>query len=296
MKTKTGKLLTMVLTLVLIFSMFSTSVFAATTVVTDEDSSVLTLASAGNTVTYQAVTVDGGIKDGVTYPTTTTYTYCIKTASTSSVSVSVTNPQSYTLELNGSTLGSTSFSLNKNTQNILNLIDSNEDVFRSFNIAVVDSNSVNVSIEINCYNTARWLNSNTSPTVSAAYNTLSGHVGGFNSIGKMTSVVNLNLPGGSTAMDALYAMKNLKGFSLSGTGSASGTGGSVYTYISAIDGLGEFMCGSWSGWCYVVDDGGGYTLPGVGASSYYLSDGEHVTWVYTCTYADINDAIVNTSF
>ena len=115
---------------------------------------------------------------------------------------------------------------------------------------------------------------------------------GFNDSGKMTTVVSLSLPSGSTAMDALYALQEQKGFTISGTGSATGTAGTVYTYISAMDGLGEKMCGSWSGWCYVSTmPGKTYTMPMVGAAGYSLTEGEHITWVYTCNYSDIATAI-----
>ena len=76
------KLTALLLALVMVFAL-SVSAFAATTVVTTQDESVLKLESTGNTVSYMATTVDGGVKDGETYETTTVYTYSIKTFSRS---------------------------------------------------------------------------------------------------------------------------------------------------------------------------------------------------------------------
>lgn len=291
------KLTALLLALVMVFAL-SVSAFAATTVVTTQDESVLKLESTGNTVSYMATTVDGGVKDGVTYPTTTTYTYAIKTSADTATVTATLGNSAYYLTLNGSTVG-TSFSLTKNTRSVLNVCESDEDedgnivesIIRSFDITVVDATAVNVTIEINCYNAKTFVDKNPSSTAATAYETLDGHIG-FNDSGKMSTVVSLSLPAGSTAMDALYALQKQKGFTISGTGSATGTAGTVYTYISAMDGLGEKMCGSWSGWCYVSTmPGKTYTMPMVGAAGYSLTEGEHITWVYTCNYSDIATAI-----
>lgn len=153
-----------------------------------------------------------------------------------------------------------------------------------------------MTIEINCVNAKTFANNNPNSAAAAAYGTLKTHIS-FNDSGKMTSVVSLNLPAGSTAMDALYALKGLKGFDITGTGSATGTGTNpVVTYVSAIDGLGEKMCGSWSGWCFVSTmPNATYELPSVGAASYSLTEGEHITWVYTCNFSDIGAAINGTT-
>ena len=284
------KLTALLLALVMVFAL-SVSAFAATTVVTTQDESVLKLESTGNTVSYMATTVDGGVKDGVTYETTTTYTYAIKT-SASKVSVTATLGNSdYYYTLNGDEMSANTFELTKNTHNELVVYDSNDKEVRAFDITVADATAVNVTIEINCYNAKTFVDANPSSTAVSAYNTLTSHMG-FNDSGKMTTVVSLSLPSGSTAMDALYALQEQKGFTISGTGSATGTAGTVYTYISAMDGLGEKMCGSWSGWCYVSTmPGKTYTMPMVGAAGYSLTEGEHITWVYTCNYSDIATAI-----
>lgn len=292
------KLTALLLALVMVF-VLSVSAFAATTVSTTQDASVLTLTSTGNSVSYMATTVDGGVKDGVTYPTTTTYTYSIKTNADSAEITATLGNSNYYLKLDGTNVGS-SFSMNKNTRGTLTVCESDdfgdETVIRSFEIVIVDATSVNVTIEINCYNAKTFVGNNPSSAAAAAYETLDGHIG-FNDSGKMTSVVSLNLPAGSTAMDALYALKGLKGFDITGTGSATGTGTNpVVTYVSAIDGLGEKMCGSWSGWCFVSTmPNATYEMPSVGAASYSLTEGEHITWVYTCNFSDIGAAINGTT-
>ena len=286
------KIFAVIMALAMIFALSMTA-FAATTVSTTEDTSVLTLTSTGNTVTYQAVTVDGGWKDNEYYPTTTVYNYTVKTNS-DNATISFTNPNSYTVYLDGSVLNSTSFTRSVNSHHTL-VLTNNDDFTREFDVAIVGTDTVHVSIEINCYNANNWLKSNTSTTVSTAMNALTQHLG-LNTIGKMSSVVTFDLPAGSTAMDALYALMDLKGLTLNGTGSTTGTLDdypTIYTYISAIDGLGESMCGGWSGWCYVKADNNAnnYTMPMYGAASYTLTEGEHIIWVYTCTYTDIGTAI-----
>ena len=76
--------------------------------------------------------------------------------------------------------------------------------------------------------------------------------------------VTLTLEEGSTVYDALCAM----GVSVSG---------SSY-YVSAINGLAEFDCGSGSGWMYSVNG----VYPNMSCGKYVLSDGDEIVWVYTC--------------
>ena len=52
------------------------------------------------------------------------------------------------------------------------------------------------------------------------------------------------------------------------------------TYIEGINNLYEFDCGEHSGWIYSVNG----EFPNYGSSSYKLSDGDEVKWIYTCTF------------
>ncbi|MCC8048021.1 MAG: DUF4430 domain-containing protein [Oscillospiraceae bacterium] len=49
-------------------------------------------------------------------------------------------------------------------------------------------------------------------------------------------------------------------------------------YIEGIANLYEFDCGELSGWMYKVNE----TFPNFGCSRYALSDGDTVSWLYTC--------------
>ena len=291
------KVFAVIMALAMVFTL-SMAAFAATTVSTTQDTSMMTITSSGNTVTYQAVTVDGGVSGSVSYPTTTVYTYCIKTSNSYYASVTFGNPHGYNLYIdNMYATNSTSYTtyLAKNGHYTVDLKNSNGVLQRTFQVSIVDANSVNVSIEINCYNAKQWLNSNNNATVLGYYNTLSSHVGGFNDIGKMTTIVTLNLPAGSTAMDAIYAMASQCGITLSGTGSTTGTGGTVCTYLKFMDGLGHKTCGNQSGWCFVkaTNSNPYYYMPTVSAVSYYLTEGEHIIWTYTVAGMDNNGNIAD---
>ncbi len=51
------------------------------------------------------------------------------------------------------------------------------------------------------------------------------------------------------------------------------------SYVEGINNIYEFDCGEQSGWMYKVNG----WFPNYGSSSYVLSDGDTVSWVYTCT-------------
>ena len=57
------------------------------------------------------------------------------------------------------------------------------------------------------------------------------------------------------------------------------------TYLATLDGLGEFSCGSSSGWMYTA---GNYsekcTGPNVGAASYTMTADQIITWYMTTNY------------
>jgi len=53
-------------------------------------------------------------------------------------------------------------------------------------------------------------------------------------------------------------------------------------YVEGINYLYEFDAGYASGWMYKVNG----WFPNYGCSSYYLSDGDVIEWVYTCDYGE----------
>lgn len=84
--------------------------------------------------------------------------------------------------------------------------------------------------------------------------------------GGVSADTTVTFPDAATPYDALCAT------GLSVNASSSGFG----VYVSAIGGLAEFDHGGESGWKYMVN--GSY--PGQSSSSYLLSDGDVVTWIY----------------
>lgn len=61
-------------------------------------------------------------------------------------------------------------------------------------------------------------------------------------------------------------------------------------YIEGINYLYEFDGGNLSGWMYKVND----WFPNYGCSSYYLSDGDVIEWVYTCDLGlDVGDTTMS---
>lgn len=79
----------------------------------------------------------------------------------------------------------------------------------------------------------------------------------------------VTLDEGASVYDALCAT----GVGVSGSGS----------YVSAINGLAEKMCGSGSGWMYAVNG----SFPNIPCGAYTLYGGESIRWAYTVTMGDV---------
>jgi len=78
-----------------------------------------------------------------------------------------------------------------------------------------------------------------------------------------------------TAYDALESLCADKGYAIEGSSS----------YVSAINGLGEFDAGPTSGWMYSVN--GKY--PNVPAGDYEVKKGDKIRWVYVTKYTEVTD-------
>lgn len=78
-----------------------------------------------------------------------------------------------------------------------------------------------------------------------------------------------------TAYDALESLCTDKGYAIEGSSS----------YVSAINGLGEFDAGPTSGWMYSVN--GKY--PNVPAGDYEVKKGDKIRWVYVTKYTEVTD-------
>lgn len=79
---------------------------------------------------------------------------------------------------------------------------------------------------------------------------------------------------GFTAYDALKKACEDNGIKLTAKSSMYGT------YVSGINNIDEFDCGSQSGWMYSING----NRPNVSASSQRVNDGDEITFEYVCTY------------
>ena len=79
---------------------------------------------------------------------------------------------------------------------------------------------------------------------------------------------------GFTAYDALKKACEDKGIKLTVKSTMYGT------YVSGINNIDEFDCGSQSGWMYSING----NRPNVSASSQRVTDGDEITFEYVCTY------------
>lgn len=264
------RLLALLMAVVMIMA-FATTAFAATLISHTEDTSVLTLTSTGNTVTYTAVTVEGDPNGtGTGYPDVTTYSYNIVLPSTATSLTSVTITAKYepstTLKIDkvqqrfslADNKRVSTATLNFTSGSKLFEIYSGTTLVRSFVVTAGISGQKlsNVTMRINVQNAYSWLKKGNSmnATSSAGLGYLKTATGitVTNNVASDMSVVTLTgLPTGSTAMAALYyicggvqdgtAVKLYKngtditatglGIDIKGTGS---DGAGHYTYISAM--------------------------------------------------------------
>lgn len=79
---------------------------------------------------------------------------------------------------------------------------------------------------------------------------------------------------GFTAYDALKKACEDNGIKLTAKSSMYGT------YVSGINNIDEFDCGSQSGWMYSING----NRPNVSASSQKITDGDEITFEYVCEY------------
>lgn len=264
------RILALLMAVVMVMA-FATTAFAATLISHTEDTSVLTLTSTGNTVTYTAVTVEGDPQGtGTGYPNVTTYSYDIVLPSTAtsltSVAITAKYATSRTLKVDGVqqpysvSAGKrvSAVTLDFTSGSKLFEIYSGTTLVRSFVVTAGISGQKlsNVTMRINVQNAYSWLKKGNSmnATSSAGLEHLKTATGitVTNNVASDMSVVTLTgLPTGSTAMAALYyicggvqdgaAVKLYKngtditatglGIDIKGTGS---DGAGHYTYISAM--------------------------------------------------------------
>ena len=265
------RVLALLMAVVMIMA-FATTAFAATLISNTEDTSVLTLTSTGNTVTYTAVTVEGDPEGtGTGYPDVTTYSYNIVLPSTATSLTSVRITAKYDVETTLK-IGDdeqeyrpsgdkyvTSLNLNFSSGSKLFEIYSGTTLERAFvvNAGISGDTLSNVTMRINVQNAYTWLGTagnsmNETSSAGLEYlKTATGITVTNNVASDMSAVTITGLPAGSTAMTALYYIcggvqdgsavklyKNGADITTTGLGiDIKGTGSDGaghYTYISAM--------------------------------------------------------------
>lgn len=135
-----------------------------------------------------------------------------------------------------------------------------------------EEEKISVTISIRCDTVAKDLSKLTDPSVKP-YIPSNGVILGTTTYKCTTE---------TTVFDVLNTVCRNKGIQLE----FSDTPMYESYYIEGINYLYEFDAGSTSGWMYKVNG----WFPNYGCSSYYLSDGDVIEWVYTCDLgADVGD-------
>ena len=267
---------------------------AATTQTTTEDTNVFKLeaTTSGATVSYQAITVEGGQDStGKTWPDSIVYNYYISLPSgksTSSVEIKATFPAEDTLYIGGTaqpaTNGVYTGTVDLSSTKTFTLKKGDTEV-RSFQVAAGVTGEVvpTVYVRIDVVNAISWLVDNDKESTEYAVNALVAAITAkgytVTDDGQMTTFVPVSgLATGSTAMDALKAACNTLGLE---------TAGSDY-YVSGIGVKGtdvflsERATTGYSGWLYLDKpvNGTAFEMANYGAASYSLNGGEQFVWCF----------------
>lgn len=280
------KIFALLLSFVMIMGMAVTA-NAATTQTTTEDTNVFKLeaTTSGATVSYQAITVQGGGK----YEDSTVYNYYISLPSgksTSSVEIKATFPAEDTLYIGGTaqpaTNGVYTGTVDLSSTKTFTLKKGDTEV-RSFQVAagVTDEVVPTVYVRIDVVNAISWLVDNDKESTEDAVNALVAAITAkgytVTDDGQMTTFVPVSgLATGSTAMDALKAA--CKTLDLT-------TAGSDY-YVSGIGVSGSLLSEKattgYSGWLYLDKpvNGTAFNMANYGAASYSLNGGEQFVWCF----------------
>lgn len=285
------KIFALLLSFVMIMGMAVTA-NAATTQSTTEDTKVFKLeaTASGATVSYKALTVAGGEDaEGKTWPTVTTYAYYLsmpESSDLSSVSVNITFEKGYKLFVAGKNVaskGSYSGTLDLSSTKTVELRDSKNNVYRSFQVAagIAGKTVPTVYVRVDVKNAVDWLKTNTNATTSKAVSDLVEQITkkGYtvNADGQMAAFIPVDgLATGSTAMDALKAACNKLELKIAGSDyyvSGIGAGATM---------LSERATTSYSGWLYLdkTVNGKAFEMANYGASSYTLNGGEQFVWCF----------------
>lgn len=288
---KMRKVFALLLSFVMIMGMAVTA-NAATTQTTTEDTSVFKLEAtvSGATVSYQAITVEGGTDStGKTWPDSTVYNYYISLpsgSSTSAVAIKATFPADDTLYIGGTAQSATG-GVYTGTVNLSSTktfeLKKGDTVVRSFEVAagITGQTLPTVYVRVDVKNAVDWLKTNTNENTKSAVKNLTKTTGkkgyAINDDGQMSKFVPINgLESGATAMDALKAACTKLGLKIAGSDyyvSGIGLSGNL---------LSERATTSYSGWLYLDKpiNGTVFKMANYGASAYKLNGGEQFVWCF----------------
>ena len=300
--TKIKKLLAAALSFTMVFGMAITS-NAATIQTTAEDTDVFKLeaTASGATVSYQAITVEGGSE----YEDSTVYNYYIslpKDSDTSAVDIKATFTDGETLSIGGEAVdvesGVYEGKVDLSSTKTFVLTDEFDEEVRTFQVAAGITGEVvpTVYVRVDVVNALEWLKTNTNEDTTKAVNALKAKITekGYTVAddGQMTTFVPVSgLATGSTAMDALKAACNTLGLT---------TAGSDY-YVSGIGVSGNLLSErattSYSGWLYLDKpvNGTAFNMANYGAASYSLNGGEQFVWCFANGWDAGQYSYLNTS-
>lgn len=304
MNKRLKKLFCLVLSLVMVMGL-GLSVNAATSSSKREDTAVMMLecTARGSSVSYQAITVDGGTDaEGNTWPSTTVYDYYIMLGSGSKASVPVkaTFASGYTLKIDGTSVSNTGsytakldFSQGSKT---FTLVGTDNQVFRTFTVAagVEGADIPTVYVRVDVKNAVDWLktntNADTTAAVTAVTNAIKAHRYVVNDDGQMAGFVPVSgLQSGATAMDAFKAACTVLGLQpVESNGYVSGIGANGIV-------LSERATTNYSGWLYLDKAVGSnsFQMANYGASSYSLNGGEQFVWCFANGWSNDQFAYLN---
>lgn len=275
---------------------------AATIQTTTEETNVFKLeaTASGATVSYQAITVEGGNE----YDDSTVYNYYIslpKGSDTSAVEIKTTFPSDYSLYIGDAEdavkTGSTE-TVDLSSTKTFELVDKKEKTVRTFQVAAGIAGEVvpTVYVRVDVVNALTWLKDNTNADTTSAVNALKDKVNTtsykMNDDGEMTKFVPVSgLATGSTAMDALKAACEILGLETAGSDfyvSGIGVSGNL---------LSERATTGYSGWLYLDKpvNGTAFNMANYGAASYSLNGGEQFVWCFANGWDADQYSYLNTS-
>lgn len=277
MKRMTKKMWAIMLTLAMALSMMlsSVSVFADTT-----DSLVSSVKIGGVTATYSdfTVTPDPAKPNPEGWTSVTNYFYdaiLSEGANLNSVAVAVTLPAAGTVAVEGQeeiktvAAGGTASFRGVDLSSPKTLTVTSGEVTREYRLSAAAAGTFNVNIAVRTDLVYGY--EDVTQDLKDAADTIAAPADGV-------TFESVTLGAGQTVMDALEVVGTRYGITLNTPAN---------NYISNMQKggytLGEFTCGSMSGWMYWVDG----ELPMVGAGNYTLNGGEIIEWKYIVDYSTV---------